>query len=223
MKTIVFDTSSIISLAVNNLLWILKDLKKIFKGKFVIPENVKKELIDNPLNSRYYKLEAIMINGYINNGDLEVYPEINVDELLDVVNHVYYAEGKNLVVLQRAEVEALALASKIGALAYSVDERTMRLLIEDPYRLRKLLERKLDIKISINRAKLDRFHVMIPVVPVIRSTELALIAYEKGLFKNLISGTVKEHELLEGLLYGLKMRGCSISDLEIEGIEKEEL
>ncbi len=223
MKIIVFDSSSIISLATNNLLWILKELKNYFEGKFVIPESVKKELIDNPLSSKFYKLEAIMINNYINEGYLEVYKEINVDELLDVSNKIYYVEGKNLIVLHKAEIEALALASKINANAYSVDERTMRLVIEDPYRLKDILERKLENKVIINKEYLKKFLDMTIKIPVIRSTELVMIAYEKGLFKNLINKNVDEHQLVEALLWGLKLRGCSISDKEIEIIERSEL
>jgi len=223
MKTIIFDSSTIISLATNDLLWILKDLKKYFDGRFVIPESVKIELVDNPFNSKYYKLEAIMINNYINKGYLEVYKAIDVENLLDISNKICYADDKNLVILHKAEIEALALASKINADAYSVDERTMRLMIENPFRLRKLLERKLERKISINKENLKKFESMTVKIPIIRSTELALIAYEKGLFKDLINDNVKEKDLVEALLWGLKMRGCSISDKEIEEIGRSEL
>ena len=72
MKTIVLDSSSIISLATNDLLWLLRDLKNFADVRFLIPENVKKELVDNPLNTKYYKLEAIMINNYISQGLLQV-------------------------------------------------------------------------------------------------------------------------------------------------------
>ena len=47
MNDLFFDTSSIISLATNNLLSVLEELKKKFKGDFVISDAVRKESLDN--------------------------------------------------------------------------------------------------------------------------------------------------------------------------------
>ena len=42
MKALIFDSSSIISIVTNNLLNILADLKKIYKGEFLISNEVLK-------------------------------------------------------------------------------------------------------------------------------------------------------------------------------------
>ena len=59
MKCLVFDSGPIISLTTNNLLWILEPLKNKFKGRFVITEGVRKELIDKPLTTKKFKFEAL--------------------------------------------------------------------------------------------------------------------------------------------------------------------
>ena len=61
MKSMIFDTGPIISLALNNLLWVLDPLKKKFKGNFYITKSVKKEIIDRPLNSKKFKFEALQV------------------------------------------------------------------------------------------------------------------------------------------------------------------
>ena len=118
-------------------------------------------------------------------------------------------------IVDRGEVEALALVLRVQAAAYVVDERTMRLLIENPYTLRRILERKLHIKVDINKKLLKEFSEIVKGVKVIRSTELLIIAYEKGLLNKFVTVGSTEIDLLDGLLWGLKLRGCSISSDEI--------
>ena len=50
---------------------------------------------------------------------------------------------------------------------------------------------------------------------VLRSTELALVAYEMGLLDNFLKNHDK-NELVDAVLWGLKTRGCAISPHEIE-------
>ena len=115
-----------------------------------------------------------------------------------------------------ASILTLVLAGVVKADAYVVDERTMRLLIEDPIKLNKLQERKLHNKIRINKDVLNEFSKYVKNVKVIRSTELMLIAYEFGLMdKYLVSNTTNE-DLLDALLWGLKLRGCAISQEEVD-------
>ena len=49
---------------------------------------------------------------------------------------------------------------------------------------------------------------------IIRSSELIYVAYKKGLIR------WKNKEILDGLLYALKFKGCAISGDEIEQIKK---
>jgi len=61
MKALVFDTGPIITLAMNNLLWLVKEMKDKFNGEFYITESVKRECVDRPLTSKKYKYEAIQV------------------------------------------------------------------------------------------------------------------------------------------------------------------
>src|SRR3989344_4996405 len=154
MNDLVFDTSAIISIATNNLLDILEQLKKRFKGDFLISEAVRKEILDNPLNSKKYKLEAIMISNLIENNIFKIYSNINTESktvrLLELCNNLFIVNGKAMKILDKAEVEALVLAQLLQG-TYIVDERSIRLVVEDYKKLALLLERKLDSKIKVER------------------------------------------------------------------------
>ena len=107
--------------------------------------------------------------------------------------------------------------------AYVVDERTMRLLIENPKSLKRLLENKLHCNVTMDNKLVKGFKDMIKDIKVIRSIELVTIAYEKGLLNKFITNHVTPADLLDGLLWGLRLRGCSISNEEIDDLMKFEI
>ena len=74
MRSIVFDTGPIISLTTNNLLWLLEPLKKKYKGHFHITSDVKRELIDRPLQTKKFKFEALQVMHIIKKGILVSIP-----------------------------------------------------------------------------------------------------------------------------------------------------
>ncbi len=228
MKAIVFDTSSIITLSLNNLLYLLPELKHRFKGQFFITKDVKREIIDKPLKSKKFKLEALQIHQLILDNTLEIYGqqiEKQTQHILNICNNLFKGKNHFIHLVDKAEVEALALANLLRA-TYIVDERTMRMLIEAPLELKKILERKLHTKITINNNNLKQLQKEINV-NIIRSTELVTAAYSLSLLNNL---TKHDHlinlnlkrEVLDGLLWGLKLNGCSISRKEIDQIEEIE-
>lgn len=221
MNCIVFDSGGIISLAMNDLLWTLKALKEKYNGEFYIPPAVKQEIVDKPLKSKRFKLEAIMINNLIKDGVLKVANTIDIKDIMLLANNLYQADGKNITILQRGEIEALALALKLGASAYVVDERTMRMVIEDREGLKELLERKLHTKVLVDKDKEEQLKKIIVNINVIRSSELMLVAYEKGLFKEYVKSAGKR-EFVDGLLWGLRLRGVAISTEEINKLVKFE-
>lgn len=217
MKTLVFDTSSIISLVTNNLLGTLNPLKEKFRGEFYIPKSVEYELVDKPLEGKMFKLEAMMVRRAIRSKLLNVYNrDINVESLLNKINSIYYAKGKPINIVSKAEVEALALAVNLKAEAYVVDERTMRLMVEDPARLKQIHENKLHTKITVSNEFLREFTNFVKGIKIIRSTELVLVAYEKGLFDKYLMDHTSRKDLVDALLWGLKLRGCSISEEEVK-------
>lgn len=221
MRTIIFDTSSLISLATNNLLYTLAPLKKQFNGHFFITESVHKEIIDNPMKSKRFKLEAFLIQDLFNTGVLEVYnnPEIQKQsiELLNKLNNTYFSHKTPIKILDLAEVESLVLAHDLGAEAYVVDERTMRLIVENPFALANILADKLHSKIEVNNSNLKKVKSEFSEIKVLRSTEVMLAAYNMGLFDSIIGKEKKKKiEFIDGLLWALKLHGCSITEREIQ-------
>ena len=75
--------------------------------------------------------------------------------------------------------------------------------------MKKLLEKKLHTPITANKKNYSYFKGY----KIIRSTELAYIAYKKGFID------IKDPRVLEAMLYALKYRGCSISEAEIEEVK----
>ena len=117
MRTIVFDTSTIISVATNDLLWTLHHLKKQFKGRFIISQEVKREIIDTPFNSKRYKLEALMIRDHLGIGHLTLYTTPQIREkaqyILELSNNIYFAKKTNIKILHLAEIESLVTTIKL--------------------------------------------------------------------------------------------------------------
>lgn len=228
MKTLIFDTGPIISLTTNNLLWVLEPLKKRFKGKFYITQRVKKELVDVPLTTKKYKFEALQVLHMIEKGVLEVFESKVIthdgERLLSLANKSFKAKGKWINLLQAAETEVMAAASLYNAEAIVVDERTTRMFIEQPQDLKKVLVQRLHTKIDMHKSNVADLRKKTKNIHLLRSTELVLVAYELGLLDNFI-GNIPDarKQLLQSLLWGLKIRGCSITREEIDEIVKHEL
>jgi len=218
-KSLVFDTSSIISLVTNNMLWILTALKKKFDGDFLVPSAVYREMISVPLSSKKYKFEAMVVCEYMHNGVLRVTKNLNLkvqtEEMSSLVNGIFKVMGHDMRIFHDGEIETVVLALAVGADAIVTDERSMRLLLEDPRRLSKLLSKKLHSSVKVNNKLLSKFKSKTKGLKVLRSTELALVAYEMGLLDNFLKNHPKG-ELIDALLWGLKTRGCAISPYEIE-------
>jgi hypothetical protein len=92
----------------------------------------------------------------------------------------------------------------------AIDERTTRMLCEKPENLKKLLQKKLHTRIDIKRQNLEYFRGF----QIIRSCELGYLIYKKGLTR------IKDKQVLDAILYGLKFKGCSISTEEIDRLKK---
>ncbi|MDP4012154.1 MAG: hypothetical protein Q8R00_00920 [Candidatus Nanoarchaeia archaeon] len=225
MKTIVFDSGPVISLAMNNLLWTLPELKKRFLGEFLFSKDVRKELVDRPLNTKKFKFEALQILNLIEHGTLKEHKgdlSKKTRILMELANNMFYAKGRPLTLVQEAEMESLALAVDIGAQAYVVDERTTRQMIENPQKLAKLLSRKLKTDVAYNGKAYRDFQKEIGKIEVLRSVDLMVIAYELGILDVYLYDPKLKKELLEGIIWGLKLSGCSISFEEINDIMKLE-
>ena len=227
MKALIFDAGPVITITMNNLLWVLEDLKKKYRGKFLLAEGVRYELVEKPLKTKKFKFEALQTLHYIDKGVLDVVKDRKVEsltkKLLDIANTIYFAHNRPLQIVHLGEMAALALLIERKGDALVVDERTTRLLIENSNRLHTILGKKLHTKIDIDKEKLHQFQEMTKGVKVIRSVEIITIAYELGLLDKFLRSTKEsKQELLDALLWGLKIDGCAVSPRDIERIKKIE-
>lgn len=220
MKYIIFDSGPLINFSMNGILPLLKKLKREFKGEFLITKEVKEEIIEKPSNIKRFKLGALQLKQLF---DEEIIKHANItpkqvdelrkirSEIMNTANNIFKARGKSIHLIDKGEAAALAL-SKImnNNCVIVIDERTTRMLCENPENLRKLLQKKLHTTVNANKKNYSYFKEF----KIIRSTELAYIAYKKKLFD------LKDSEALKAMLYGLKFKGCSISEEEVEEISK---
>ncbi|MEM4336398.1 MAG: hypothetical protein QXG86_00125 [Candidatus Woesearchaeota archaeon] len=228
MKSIFFDAGPIISLSTNNLLWILEDLKNIYKGKFYFSGSVKNELIDVPYKIKKFKFEAIQIMKAVERGIFEVIPQEKTsqlaEQLLEIANGVYSVQGTKIKIVHKGEIDTIAGAKLMGSEAVVIDERTTRMLIENPYELKNLLGSKLHKKIRVDEENLKKLRDAVEGIKIIRSAELVVVAYEKGLIEQYLPRVPEaKKELLDGILWGVKLNGCALSREEIDKIIEIEL
>lgn len=217
MKILVIDSGTIINFSMNGLIPLLVDLKKIFNGKFIMTDDVKYETIERPLKIKRFELEALIVQKLLKDGILEPVSSIGINEdelkekkkdVLKQVNSAFSAREEFVHLIDDGEASCLALCllakEKNIDSVMAVDERTARMIVESPEKLRRLFENKIHTKVRL-LGDLS----FLEGIKVIRSSEMVYVAYKKGLIK-------MENNLLDALLYATKYKGCSISQQEIE-------
>jgi hypothetical protein len=222
-KAIIFDAGTIINFSMNSLLDLFGDLKKIFNGNFIITEDVEEEVVRRPLRVKKFELSALRVRQMIKNKILELPVSIGIEreeierrtrEFLDIANRTFIARDRYIHLIDLGESSCLAISEILSRKGIqnviAMDERTTRMLCENPENLRKLLESKLHTKIKAKKQNYFEFEKF----KIIRSTELAYIAYKNNLV-NFGNGT-----LLDALLYAVKYKGCSVSIDEIEQLKR---
>ncbi|MBI2449882.1 hypothetical protein HYV49_06350 [Candidatus Pacearchaeota archaeon] len=221
MKCLIFDSSSIINLALNGLTDLLVKLKKIFGGKFIISSHVKYEVIDHPLKIREFKLNALKIKKLIDSKIIEFPESISlskldiekkINEIIREVNHAYTADVP-ISLVHQGEASCLAisllLTEKNIDNAIVIDERTTRLIVEMPINLKKLLEKKLHTNINLDEKHISKYKN----IKIIRTPEILFVAYKNNLLD------IENKEDLDAYLYAAKIKGTSIAEEEIKEIE----
>ncbi len=221
-KIIIFDASTLITLAMNGLLPEFRELKKIFKGKFIITEDVKREIIDKPITIKRFELEALKLKQLLEDKILEMPSSLNVNadeiskkttEFLKIANSIFSGRGKDIKLIDSGETSCLALSRILDEKkiknVIAVDERTTRMLGEKPENLERLLQKKLHTSISFKKENFKFFKGF----NFIRSSELVYIAYKKKLVR------LKNGLVLDALLWAVKFKGCAISGDEIREIK----
>jgi predicted nucleic acid-binding protein len=211
-KTVVADSSSIISLALNCMSSALTEMGV----KLLVTDEIYEEIILRPMGSKRYALESMRIKKLFSEGVISIMnPEpLITQEIMDLSNSVYRVKKHPLRLIHKGEAAALALLSGIEAEALLIDERTTRMLIEDPGTLQRVLSSQLGRHVDIDVEKLAALDDILPDVRIIRSSEIAAVAYEKGILGRNLGNSGKE--ALMATLYALKFSGCAISWHEID-------
>lgn len=222
-KAIIFDSGVLISFSMNGITDIIEKLKGSFKGKFLMTSEIKREVIDTPLKIKRFKLEALKIKKLLDKGIIEMPSSLGIKdfeikkrtkEITDIANNLFRGDEEDIHLIDTGEASCLALAEILDKKGIknviAVDERTMRVLVENPENLRKFLEKKLHVKISIRKENLK----FLKKFSIIRSPELIYIAYKKRLIE------AEDISALDALLYAVKYKGSSISSSEIEEMKK---
>lgn len=223
VKYLIFDSGALINFSTNSLLNIMRGLQKSFPGKFLVTHTIKHETVDYPLKVKRFEWGALRIQQLFNEKVLVQAEENVVDanllrkkaqEFLEQTNNIFVAKNKPVHILDEGEAEVLALSKilqeKGNETVIVVDERTTRVLCERPENLQKLLTKKLHTEVKVDKSKFSIFEGY----NVIRSTELAYIAYKKGFIQ------IKDKKALGAVIYGLKYGGCSISEKEAQAYKK---
>jgi len=216
-KTVLCDSSALISLTNSCFIDLLYFFTKRFSTQFIIAPSVKKEIIERPLSisMKAYELSAMRMKKAI---DDRVLFEVNQDtlekakEIMGLANTMLYARSKPIHLVDLGEADIIALAQATESDVILMDERTTRMLIEAPFKLKEHLESEMGITVMVNKRSFDDFKRIVENMKVIRSAELASIAYKSGYF----STFQNPGKMLEASLYSLKYGGCSIGFDEID-------
>jgi len=223
-KAIIFDSGALISFSMNGITRILSGLKGAFKGKFLITQEVKREIIDVPIRIKKFELEALKIKKLLDDGILELPSSVGISDseiekadqrFLEIANSTFNGRGRDIHILDHGEASCLALSKILTEKGIdniiAVDERTTRLLVERPENLKKIFEERMNTSVTIKSENTKFFKGF----RIIRSAELAYVAYKNNLV-DLKDGAL----VLDALLYALKFKGAAISGEEIEEMKR---
>ncbi|MCI0504146.1 hypothetical protein L0Y65_05560 [Candidatus Micrarchaeota archaeon] len=216
-RDVLCDSGVLISLTAGCLDNILYFFADHYNVRFVIPPSVEYETVTRPLYNglRKHLFSAIRIKDAIADGVVEVVDAKVEDEgrrIMNAANSMFYMKGKPIRLVQYGESEMLALALALGVDNILIDERTTRMLIEAPFQLKAHLESEFQVNVMVNKASFRELSSRVSQLKVLRSSELVMLAYEHGYFKNFSN---LQKEALEAALYKMKYSGCSISFDEI--------
>jgi len=220
MKTLILDSSTLITLSLTGLIDILEHLKKDCNCRIVITPNVKNEVIDTPLKIRRFELEALNMLRLIKEEVVEVYsdPRLNeeTEHILNLTNSLLNADGEYIRIIHGGEASCIALGRLLkNETIIAIDERTTRMLCENPENLRRLMELKLHTKVTMNTNSLDKLATY-TTTPIIRSSEILAVAYKKGM----INLPTDRNTALDALLFATRFKGNSISFKEIDAAKR---
>ncbi len=216
MKAVI-DTGTMITLSSTCLMNVFKTFVQHNKIELMVSSAVAEESVWKPITNKRFALNAARIKHAFNEKIVNVVESTAEvrrieGEILALANSCFSTKFGPVKIIQQGEAEALALAKIYGAKALFIDERTTRSLIENPSRLKQIIETRQHTTIDADKGKINSFRKMFPDIKIFRSVDVIACAYEQNLF---------DHELdhgkieLEAALYAAKYAGCAVSENEI--------
>jgi predicted nucleic acid-binding protein len=215
---IVFDASSLISISQTCLAKCLANLGEKINAEFIASPAVYREIVSTPLGIKRFELNAVRLKMLVEKKHIQVIElDSKAKEFLAKIsflaNNSFFVRGKPVKIMHSGELEALALMKQLEAETLAIDERTTRMLIENPSALHASMEARQQANAEENKENISEFQKLFAECNILRSSELVALAFET----NAIEGELeKNKQALEAALYAVKFSGCSVSIEEIQ-------
>lgn len=213
-KTLVLDSSALISLSETCNAAALAFVKERCGVRLLAPESVFKETVETPSRIRKYGFSALRIKRLFDGGVVEAKKTDGafVEELLSISNSLFSVGGRPLKLIQEGEAACVALMKQQGAKFLAIDEKTLRLLVEAPLKLRRLLQEEYEQEIEADGRRLANWRQRVFGIRVVRSSEILTVAAEKGFFKGFGADAA---QAFHAAVYALRNAGCSLTAKEL--------
>lgn len=217
MNTLVLDSSALISLSESCVVSALRFLRK--SARFIAPESVFDESVENPLKIKQYGFSALRIKRLFFEKVVDEVPAAAArsQEVLSLANSLMLVDGRPLELIQLGEADCLGLVLSGNADAVVIDEKTLKLLVENPNKMRELLRGEYSGKVGFNEAALRKWQQLTRGVKIIRSAEILAVAGRLGYFRFFQED---EEAAFHASIFALKGYGCSITKEELREFEQ---
>ena len=144
-----------------------------------------------------------------------------VKKLSNLADNSFKIGAKPIDLVQEGEMESIVGALEVNA-QLVIDERTLRLLIENSAHLNLVLESRFQKKVSKNSVNIKQFIQIVKDISIFRSAELLAVAYKLGLLNSYLPQRKDGKTLLiDSVLWAVKYNGCAITEQEIAEIKQE--
>ncbi|MFH0955134.1 MAG: hypothetical protein V1777_03450 [Candidatus Micrarchaeota archaeon] len=185
--------------------------------RFLLSQSVWDESVETPTRIHRFELNAERIREAVEMEWMEIVQPTSetkqwAAKIADWANHSFLIGKKPLAILQAGEIETMALYLSLQADAMAIDERTCRMLVEEPLRLQNHIAAKYDKKVSVNQAALAPIRQQFKSALIVRSCDLLAWTYKHDLFGYELS---QNPATLEASLFAVKTAGCAVASREI--------
>jgi hypothetical protein len=216
-KICVIDSGTMITFSSTCMMNIFVNFVKKNNLRLIVSNDVSSESVWKPIKNKRFALNAARIKHLFNSGVVDVINQGEASsierQILDLANNSFFVNNRPIEIIQRGEAEALSLAKANNSKVLFIDERTTRSLLENPLRLKQILEKRRKQTITTNDDNIQKLRDMFSDLLIFRSVDVIALAYKQGLFETELDGGKLE---LEAALYACKFSGCSVSEKEIQ-------